>query len=538
MLTSPPLRLGSPAQFASVREFFRRAHFDEATLCHVLGMEDMSDLGRVCWEKVKLAAREPPDVDCDTNSSLAGLPAMEREGKLHQLQPPVELADRVVFGSALQWCLQVFIRGLAAAEEESWQICRDEVLTTFLSLGLLRRAINRPGFVVCPVWVYPADGLVMVSDRRDDPEGGSLTPTADVVFPAIYAGTLRFLRLLPLLSGGEALDLCGGSGIGALHLSRTARAAVTADITERSALFAEFNARLNGLAVESLCGDLYGPVPGKQFDLISAHPPFVPATGPNMVYRDAGDTGEAVTRRIIEGLPAHLRDGGTCVILCVARDTPEQTFEQRARAWLGASADEFDLVFGLEKILEIEGVVDSMRKRSQHMTNEEADQLLARLRSLGTRQFVYGALFIRRCARLNVEQPLRICMTPMACSADFERLLAWRHHRRQPGFNQWLARSRPRLAPALELTVRHIVHEGQLTPAEFVFSIHADLEAALRLDAWVVPLVARLEGKRSVAEIFQEAHAASDLPQGFALDDFLGLVQGMIEHSFLQVDLP
>src|SRR6185369_4257091 len=132
-----------------------------------------------------------------------------------------------------------------------------------------------------------------------------------VVFPAIYAGTLRFLRLLPQGRDLETLDLCGGSGIGALHFSRTVRAAATADITERAALFAEFNARLNEAAVSSFCGDLYSPLSGRKFDVISAHPPFVPATGQNMVYRDGGNTGEEITRRIVEGLPTHLRAGGT-----------------------------------------------------------------------------------------------------------------------------------------------------------------------------------------------------------------------------------
>jgi hypothetical protein len=40
---------------------------------------------------------------------------------------------------------------------------------------------------------------------------------------------------------------------------------------------------------------------------------------------------DQLVRRTIEGLPAHLRPGGTCVILCIARDTHNQAFEQRAR---------------------------------------------------------------------------------------------------------------------------------------------------------------------------------------------------------------
>lgn len=540
-----PLQLGSAAAFRCAREFLQQADFNETTLCRLLGMDDMSDLGKVAWDKFPLgpaqASGSPATLNLipDSLGAPASLPAKENPHAGRDAGTPSagQAADHAAVNipPALRWCINIFLRGLIVSEDESQRICGTEVFNSLLELGLLRRAKTGAG-VFCPVWLYPAHDFITASDRRDDPEGGPFTPPTDVVFPAIYAGTLRFLRLLPSVAG-DALDLCGGSGIGALRLARGARSASTADITERSAFFAEFNGRLNGIVIASLCGDLYEPAKGRQFDLISAHPPFVPATGPNMVYRDAGETGEEVTRRIIEGLPAHLRPGGICAILCVARDTPDKTFEQRACDWLGSAAGEFEIVFGLEKILPVEGVVDSMRKRSQQMSDEEAKSLLNRLRSLGTRQFVYGALLLRRHARLERREPFRIRMTSSATAADFEKLLAWRNHRRQPGFDRWLAGSKPRLAPKLELTARHLVQDGSLVPAEFVFSISNGFEAALRPDAWLVPLVARLEGERSVSEVFEQARTADELPEGFALADFARLVQDLIERGFLEVAL-
>jgi methylase of polypeptide subunit release factors len=403
---------------------------------------------------------------------------------------------------------------------------------------LIRSSKKNPAAMLCPVWVYPADGFVVTSDRRDDPEGEPYAPPADVVFPAIYGGTLRFLRLLGDTRGGTALDLCGGCGIGALHFSRNARTVASVDLAERSALFTAFNALVNGVCLESLCGDLYEPVPGRQFDLISAHPPFVPATGPTMVYRDGGDTGEEVTRRIVEGLPAHLNPGGTCVILCVARDVGDKLFEQRAGDWLGEKKNQFDVVFGLEKVLSVAEVVESMRKRGQQLGEEEARQLLARLQSFGTRQFVYGALVLRRYAEPVHREPSRVHLTPDGMGADFERLLAWRNHCQQPGFPEWLLNSRPRLAPRLELTVRHGMRDGTLVPIEFVFSVVEGFQAALRLDGWVVPLIARLEGTMSIREVFDAAHTAGELPAGFTQEAFVELIQKMVERGFLQLELP
>ena len=491
-VTGFPLRIAAADDLSLIRSFLRQAEYDDATLCRLLGLVNMSAFGRVDWDKVQLETFPP----------------------------------------ALRWCLGVFARGLPTEARLAGEICGEKLLHALLAAGLLRPSKNSGSALVCPVWLYPVESFVVASDRGNDPDGGPFTPATDVVFPAIYAGTLRFLQLLPEIHGGDALDLCGGSGIGALHLSRTARVSITADLAERSAMFAEFNARLNGVAIESVCGDLYDPVRGRQFDLISAHPPFVPATGETMVYRDGGETGESVTHRIIEGLADHLRPGGTAVVLCVACDWERKTFEQRAREWLGAAGDEFEIVFGLEKVMSVGEVVESIRKRGQQIGDEEARQLEARLRQAGTRQFVYGALYVRRHAQRVPEAPARVNLAMEGRAADFERLLAWRQFCRQPDFSGWLAKSRPRLAAELGLTARHVVQDGELVPVEFVFSIAKGFVAALRPDTWVVPMVARLNGKNSVQEVFEAARGADELPAGFTLEAFLGLVQRMFETGF------
>ncbi len=492
-----PLCLGQADEFTCVREFLRQAGFNNEILCRELGMQHMGELGRVAWDRFQPAKLPPP----------------------------------------LQWCIQVFVRGLPVDHEESRRVCPEKTFDAFQSLKLLRPKKNDVSKLVCPVWLYPVDGFLIVSDRTTDPDGEIFKAAEDVVFPAIYGGTLRFLRLLPDARGGEALDLCGGTGIGALRLSRTARVAVTADVADRSAFFAEFNAALNGSSVASLCGDLYAPAADRKFDLITAHPPFVPATKSYMVYRDGGATGEEVTRRVIEGLPTHLRPGGTCVVLCVARDTQDQSFEQRAKEWLGEAKDEFDVVFGLEKILAVGEVVESLRARGQNLTDAEAREVFARLQSLGTKQFVYGALFISRHRENAVQKPYRIGLTVDGGASDFEKLLAWRKHCRRPGFAEWLSNCRPRFAPGLQLTALHRVREGELIPCEFLFAIENGFEARLRPDAWIVPLLASLNGRRTVREVFESAKQEEELPAGFGLEDFADLVEKMIGRGFFQVDL-
>lgn len=502
MPTSPvdprfPLVLVDEASFRLLRTCLREIEFSDHSLCQRLEMDAMSDLGKVKWDT--LSAQLP---------------------------------------GRLRVAVDLFVRGLHVHGETAKAAVGENVFAVLRQTKLVRESQIRVGSVFCPVWLYPADGFIVASDRRDDPEGGVYETAEDVVFPGIYGGTLRFLKLLPTANHGEALDLCGGSGIGAFRLARTARCAATSDLTPRAAQFAEFNARLNDLKVESLCGDLYKPVAGRLFDVITAHPPFVPSTGKTLVYRDAGETGEDVTRGVINGLPDHLRPDGCCVVTCVARDIENQSFEMRVKQWLGEKRDEFDVIFGLEKVMPVDEVVESIQRRGQNVTAEQVAGMRERLQAADTRQFVYGTLWIERLCPEQPLAPIRVRISPEAAAADFDRLRQLRRERGKAGYFSRLARSRPRFAEGTELTVRHVPRDGMLLPVEFVFVRERPLSAAFRPDGWVVPLLARLTGKASVHEVFQTASDGGELPDGFPEPVFLDLVANILEQGLLEVEFP
>jgi len=129
------------------------------------------------------------------------------------------------------------------------------------------------------------------------------------------------LETLP--EGGEALDLCTGSGCVAVSLALgRAGARVTAvEISPDALAVARANALDLGAEVEFLEGDLYGPLAaGRRFDVIVANPPYVPSGEIDGLARevrreprlalDGGPDGLAVLRRIAEGAPGRLRPGG------------------------------------------------------------------------------------------------------------------------------------------------------------------------------------------------------------------------------------
>jgi release factor glutamine methyltransferase len=99
-------------------------------------------------------------------------------------------------------------------------------------------------------------------------------------------------------------------------------AKVTAvDVSHRAVVNTALNARLNGVSVKAVRGDLDGPVAEERFDLIVSNPPYVPAAterlptrGPERAWA-AGRDGRALIDRICRVAPAHLDAGGRVLLV-------------------------------------------------------------------------------------------------------------------------------------------------------------------------------------------------------------------------------
>lgn len=147
----------------------------------------------------------------------------------------------------------------------------------------------------------------------------------------------RVIRERDVAAGRTVLDLCTGSGALALAAAREGAAHVTAiDTSRRAVLTTRRNARRNGLDVEVLRGDLFGPVAARRFDLIVTNPPYLPGPQdpPHGAARacESGPDGRWLVDRICARAAEHLTADGT---LLVTRSSP--TGEQETLAQLAAA---------------------------------------------------------------------------------------------------------------------------------------------------------------------------------------------------------
>jgi release factor glutamine methyltransferase len=124
------------------------------------------------------------------------------------------------------------------------------------------------------------------------------------------------------------LDLCTGSGVIAISLAKEYPSArvVATELSPAAAAIARKNAARNGVEdrVDVREGDLFGPVAGERFDLITANPPYIAsAIVPTLssevrrepvIALDGGPDGLAFYDRVCPEAMAHLLPGGALIV--------------------------------------------------------------------------------------------------------------------------------------------------------------------------------------------------------------------------------
>lgn len=141
----------------------------------------------------------------------------------------------------------------------------------------------------------------------------------------------------------RVLDICTGTGALALAAARAGARTVTAvDIGRRAVLTARANARLNGVAVRVVRGDLTTPVAGQRFDVVVSNPPYVLAENDHLPTHgmarcfDGGVDGRAVLDRVCVEGPKVLEPGGRLLLVHSALNGIETTLQHLAGAGMVA----------------------------------------------------------------------------------------------------------------------------------------------------------------------------------------------------------
>lgn len=130
---------------------------------------------------------------------------------------------------------------------------------------------------------------------------GYPTRDADAVFfgPDTYRFARLLERALPMLPRGRIVEVGCGSGAASLLARRHATAVTGTDVNPEALAFSRVNARLAGLELELVRGDILSGVEGR-IDAVIANPPYLVDTR-GRAYRDGGgELGLEISLRVVE----------------------------------------------------------------------------------------------------------------------------------------------------------------------------------------------------------------------------------------------
>ena len=488
-------RQGSEAEFAAVRGMLAGCGFTAEKISERLGIARIEDYKPIWRGRANLLAAEQP-VDALILLLMDGEPVAE------------ETLERLLPAGAV-------------GEMEA--------------LGLVARDPVRPEMWFAGCTLVPTRGMVLASDRVTSPDRGNLPMTADAVYPAAIENTVAFMATLPRTPCEALLDIGTGTGIAALDAAGYARHTWGTDIAARSVEFAEFNRRLNGIEnVTMLQGDLYGPVEGLTFDRIVTHPPYVPARKDTMIFRDGGEDGEQILRRIVEGVPRFLRPGGRFHTMVTAADCEGQPFEDRLRLWLGAAQAEFDLVLAAHTLT----APKVLAANSFLGQNTAPEDILYRHEIWARRKvqlLFHGSVMMRRHEAARPAFTARVLKGEGFTPRHVEWLLEWNTEVRDAASVDRLMGSRPRLSPHAEMGVLHRVREGHLVPEVFSLRANHPFEAECMLQPWLAQIAAQCDGQTTWREHLERAKSGGTVAGAATAEEFLAVLEPLVSNGLLWV---
>ena len=410
-----------------------------------------------------------------------------------------------------------------------------EKIVLLEEMGLLR-CEPEAGLCYATVALYPVGDLFIASDRWSTHDGTEFSGPEDVVYPAFIPNTRIFLHHLPRRACIRFLDLCGGTGIGALLAARNgAKQAWSGDISERCTRFAEFNRRLNNISnVEAVSSDLYENFENCRFDLISAHPPYVPTLQPKWIFFSGGRDGEEITRRIVEGLPHHLNDNGLFIALTMGTDRIDRPFESRIREWLGANENEFDVAFISRK--DIDPQEFALRaNRGSVRTREESELWNQLFKNLGITSLAYGFICIRRRSNARRTFTLRR-QAPSGLRSPWEWLMNWESAVCTEGLEQLILDSPLHASQKTEFLVLHHLDKSLWNPSSYKLRIEYPFNMECDAQPWMAHLISLCDGKVTGRDVLRTLIENEALPKSSPAAEFARAAASLVSGGFIEIE--
>lgn len=374
----------------------------------------------------------------------------------------------------------------------------EEILRLFVKSGLI---VAEGGTLVPAVLLLPLGDLLTASDQapKDDPR------------PDLVIGPTPAAQVLSLFTVcrnvGSTLDLCCGSGIHALQKARHSETVVAADLNPRALLFAQFNARLNGVEnIEFAQGDGFTPVEGRYFDLIVSNPPFFMLPSSGLLYRDNPLELDGFVENLVRQAPRFLNEGGLFQMIFEWVEIEGQTWQQRLGEWVSESGCDAWIIkdYTQQPTAYCDAKLHSVDQVSVEQDVEALACWTDYYRSRNVASMHGGMIAMRkRSGRRNWVEMEELPSHPKTPFGELVEAVFDAHDLCVTADDEALLAVCPRLSPRVRLEHVWQASEDGWTAPSMQLKLDHGLERGCGVDQQVAAFLSECSGKRSLGELIE-----------------------------------
>ena len=450
-----------------------------------------------------------------------------------RLRNHARLLDRTSAPTLLNALLRWFWMGCAQNKALISDAVPGELFSMLLETGLIEADGD---WLTAQAMLLPVDEFLIASDH---PAAFERHQSELVLWPN---PTSKFLNRFAIRRHSQAtLDLGAGGGILSLEAARHSDTVIATDLNPRAIIFAQFNAKLNGVDnIEFLSGDCFAPVADRTFDLILSNPPFFITPQTNYLFCDNPMDLDGLCRRLVKEAPSHLNEGGYMQMLCEWAQISGQPWEERVAEWLqGTGCDAWVM----------KGWTQDPAEYAQHRITETSQDpstdaklyegYMEYYHQRGVEAIHDGLIVMRRRSGTNW---VRIEEVPKIPTSNMGNVIlstfAAHDLLRTMEEDEKLLAMRPQLSSNVRLEQIYDQFEGSWRPESSTLRLISGFPFHITVQPLAAQFLGTCDGTRTTEEAIQAFATAANAPLEIVRKECLAMIRKLIERGFFVIAEP
>lgn len=335
----------------------------------------------------------------------------------------------------------------------------------------------------------------------------------------------------------SALDLGTGCGIQGMSCALHSGNVICTDINPRALNVAFFNSALNGLEnIEFREGDLYSPVQGEAFDLITMNPPFAISPETRFQFRDGGMGGDAFVQRVIHEAPAYLAEDGICQLMAEWAHIRGVDWRERIESWFAGTGCDVWVISLATREPDIYALnwISATIKEGTALHTHRWNEWMAYYQKQGIEQVSIGIITMRRrkAARNWFWITEEVDQIDAFGGETILQGLFLRSFLSETSSDALLDTRLQIVADAVIENVSRSKGSGWQMERT-VLRHQKGLHYAGNIDLHIARLIGQCDGRKTLRQLIDELAASLGVEPGKILDSALAAITNLIERGFL-----